>query len=814
MKTYLVIALSVLASLKASAAQDTEGGAFFETKIRPLLVEHCYECHSAERGKTKGELALDSRAGWQRGGASGAALAPGDVDGSLLIQAVRRGDADTAMPPKKALPDAAVQALEQWVKMGAPDPRDTVKKSPALASAESLWSLKPVQNPPVPKIADSDWPRTDVDGFVLAALREKKLTPAADASPEVLARRLWMVLTGLPPTLQEINAFKRDMRSENAERAMAKWADELIQRPQFGEKWARHWLDVARYAESNGKALNNGLPFAWRYRDWVIAALNADKPIDRFLAEQIAGDLLAESELRSNPVGSETQQGLIDQLRTATGFLAIGSKEQFGGCGNRSVAEVQPEWVDDQLNVLGRGVLGINIACSRCHDHKFDPVPMRDYYALAGIFFSTEILSGRKGGKVTDFGQKRFFDPDSVPLGDPAVVAKLKPAAQQLADVQKKLAPLQTKAAKAKGAERDQLNAEIKPLKAEADALEAALPKVEWAFGLREADKIANTTLRLRGVWNQPGAEVPRGFLSAVKFSDPPQIAAQSSGRLELAQWLTHPAHPLTARVFVNRVWHQVFGQGIVLTTDNFGMNGEPPSHPALLDFLAHRFMHAQGWSMKQLVRDLVLSLAFRQTSAPADTTAGMAADPANRLLWRMNSRRLDAEMIRDSVLASAGQLDLTPRQGTAPMLMEKRFGGLSQKDIAKMREDESSVRHRAVYLAIIRNETLDESLAAFDFPNNDEPATQRETATVPSQALLLMNHPLVVESARHLAEDILRHTENDEGRVRQAFMRVLSREPTAEESRDGVAFLQAAPESLPLLCQGLFQSAEFRLLP
>ncbi len=804
MKTQLVIALSVLASLKASAAQDTEGGAFFETKIRPLLVEHCYECHSVERGKTKGELALDSRAGWQRGGASGAALVPGDVEGSLLIQAVRRGDADTAMPPKKALPDAAVQALEQWVKLGAPDPRDTVKKSPALGSAESLWSLKPVQNLPVPKIADSEWPRTDVDAFVLESLRGKKLAPTADASPEVLARRLWMVLIGLPPTIAEVNAFKRDLKSaDKAERALAKWADQLIESPRFGEKWARHWLDVARYAESNGKALNNGLPYAWRYRDWVIAALNADKPIDHFLTEQIAGDLL--------PASAQTER---DALNIATGFLAIGSKEQFGGCGSRSVAEVQPEWVDDQLNVLGRGILGINIACSRCHDHKFDPVPQRDYYALAGIFFSTEILSGIKGGKAPEFGQKRLFDPDSVPLGDPAVVTKLKPAAQQLAAIQKKLAPLQTKAAKAKGAERDQLNAEIKPLKAEAEALETALPKVEWAFGMREADKVANTTLRLRGVWNQPGDAVPRGFLSAVKFSATPKIAAQSSGRRELAQWLTHPEHPLTARVFVNRVWHQVFGQGIVPTTDNFGMNGEPPSHPALLDFLAHRFMHAQGWSMKQLVRDLVLSRSFRQASAPADTTAALAADPANHLLWRMNSRRLDAELIRDSVLASSGQLDLTPRQGTAPMLMEKRFGGLSQKDIAKMREDESSVRHRAVYLAIIRNETLDESLAAFDFPNNDEPATQRETATVPSQALLLMNHPLVVESARHLAEEILRHTKNDEGRVRQAFMRVLSREPTAEESQDGVAFLRASPDSLALLCQGLFQSAEFRLLP
>ena len=804
-KTHLVIALSVLASLKASAAQpEADGVIFFETKIRPLLVEHCYECHSAERGKTKGELALDSRAGWQRGGASGAALVPGDVEGSLLIQAVRRGDADTAMPPKKALAADAVQALEQWVKLGAPDPRESAKTSPALASADTLWSLKPVRNPPVPKLADSEWPRTDVDAFVLAALREKKLAPAADASPEVLARRLWMVLTGLPPTLVEINAFKRDMKSaDNAERALAKWADQLIESPRFGEKWARHWLDVARYAESNGKALNNGLPYAWRYRDWVIAALNADKPIDRFLTEQIAGDLLAAS--------AQTER---DTLNIATGFLAIGSKEQFGGCGNRSVAEVQPEWVDDQLNVLGRGILGINIACSRCHDHKFDPVPQRDYYALAGIFFSTEILSGRKGGKATEFGQKRIVDPDLVPLGDPGVLEKLKPAAERITAIQKKLTPLQTKVAQAEGAERKRLNEEIAPLKAEAESLQQGLPSVEWAFGLREADKIANTTLRIRGVWNQPGDEVPRGFLSTVRFPAAPKIVAQSSGRLEVAQWLTHPEHPLTARVFVNRVWQQVFGQGIVATTDNFGMRGEPPSHPELLDFLAHRFMHAQGWSLKQLVRDLVLSRTFRQTSAPADTAAAFAADPANRLLGRMNSRRLDAEMIRDSVLASSGRLDLTPRQGTAPMLMEKLFAGLSQKDITTLRESESRELHRAIYLTIIRNETLDETLAAFDFPNNDEPATQRETATVPSQALLLMNHPLVVESARHLAEEILRHTKNDAGRVRQAFIRVLSREPSAEESQDGVAFLQAAPDSLALLCQGIFQSAEFRLLP
>jgi mono/diheme cytochrome c family protein len=790
----------LLLAMDAPAA-GAESVDFFEKSIRPLLAEHCYECHSAARGKTKGDLALDSRAGWQRGGAGGPVIVPGDVEASTLIHAVRRGDEDTAMPPKKALPPEAVAALEQWVKLGAPDSRDGTPLSPALAAAGSLWSLQPVKNVPVPKPA-SDWPRTDVDAFLLAALDEHHLAPSPDAAPETLARRLWLVLTGLPPTVREVMAFKRALLEGDPEIVLARTVDGLLASPRFAEKWARHWLDVARYAESNGKALNNGLPYAWRYRDWVIAAIHADKPVDRFLTEQIAGDLL--------PASAQPER---DALNIATGFLAIGSKEQFGGCGSRSIAEVQPEWVDDQINVLGRGILGINIACSRCHDHKFDPVPMEDYYALAGIFFSTDIQSGIKGGKAPEFGVKRILDPDAIPLGDPAALEKLRPVAARLAELEKQITPLEKQLAQAGGAQREKLLAQLNPLKAQADKLRAGIPDIEWAFGLRESASIRNTTLRQRGLWNQHGPEVPRGFLSAVSFDGAPRIPEDHSGRLELAQWLTHPDHPLTARVFVNRVWHHVFGRGLVPTTDNFGMNGEPPSHPELLDFLARRFVRDQAWSLKQLVRDLVLSRAFRQSSGAVSGPA-LSADPSNRLLGRMIPRRLDAEQIRDGILFSSGQLDLNPRQGTAPMLMEKRFGGLNQKDLAQLRESESQVRHRAIYLAIVRNETLDDTLAAFDFPNNDEPATLREAATVPAQALLLMNQPLVLESSRHLAREILRLTQNDEGRVRQAFIRVLSREPTAEESREALAFLQASPDSLALLCQGLFQSAEFRLLP
>lgn len=790
-----------LIAFPISAAEDVD---FFETSVRPLLIQNCFECHSAEEGKTKGDLALDSRAGWEKGGLSGPAIVPGDADASLIIQAVRRMDPDTAMPPKKALAAEAVQVLERWVQMGAPDPREQTKLTKALAAAESLWSLKPLSDPKLPSVSDPSWPRSAVDAFLLKKLDENQLQPAADAPLSQLARRLWQVLIGLSPTHTELIRFRKEMTGEgDTEKVLARWVDELLARPQFGEKWGRHWLDLARYAESNGKALNNGLPYAWRYRDWVIAAINTDKPIDQFLTEQLAGDLL--------PASMQTER---DALNTATGFLAIGSKEQFGGCGNRSVAEVQPEWVDDQLNVLGRGILGINIACSRCHDHKFDPVPMRDYYALAGIFFSTEILSGIKGGKASDFGQKRVFDRDAVLLGDPAVEAALRQVDDKVNMLRKQLDPLKKQIAKARGEQKKKLEMEIDALKTEETELLESVPQPVWTFGLRDAKKIGDTTIRRGGVWNQVGDEVPRGLLSAVRLPAPPPMPGKSSGRLELAQWLTHPEHPLTSRVFVNRIWHHVFGQGLVTTTDNFGMNGDTPSHPELLDFLAHRFVSQQAWSLKALVRDLVLSRAFRQASTVTNASAAMAVDPSNRLLWRMNTRRLEAEAIRDAVLAASGSLDLNPRQGTAPLLMDKLFGGISQKDIEQMRATESEVLHRAVYLTIIRNETLDETLAAFDFPNNDEPATQRETATVPAQALLLMNHPLVVKSARRLADEIGAASKSEHDHVELAFIRILGREPTADEAALSTHFLKQGSDSLAFLCQGLFQSAEFRLLP
>jgi len=780
---------------------DDDGLAFFETHVRPLLAAHCYECHAAVDGNTSGDLALDTRAGWQRGGQSGPAIVPGDPDASLLMKVVRRDDPDWAMPPDSPLPAEAVKTLERWIRMGAPDPRDGEPRSRTAAQA-ALWSLQPVRDPPVPTPDRADWIRGPVDAFLLAAMRTEGLEPAEDADVDALARRLWFTLVGLPPTPEEHRAFRDDMAAGgDVEATLAGWVDRLLASPQFGEKWARHWLDVARYAESNGKALNNGLPHAWRYRDWVIAALNADTPYDRFLTEQLAGDLL--------PAGSQADR---DALHVATGFLAIGSKEQFGGCGSRSVAEVQPEWVDDQLNVLGRGILGINVACSRCHDHKFDPVPMRDYYALAGIFFSTEILSGRKGGAAAEFGQPRLYDPDAVLLGDPARAAGLRRLDAQAAAIRDRLNPVKKRLKTLSGDERAAAELEIAGLEAELDRLAREAATAEWAFGVRDAERIADTPLRRAGAWNKPGDVVPRGFLTAVHLDEAFTIPADASGRLQLARWLTHPSHPLTARVFVNRVWHHVFGRGLVPTTDNFGTNGEPPSHPDLLDHLAHRFVRKQGWSLKRLVRELVLSRAFRQSSTPRDTR-GLSVDPDNRLLARAGVRRLDAEAIRDAVLATSGRLDLAPRRGTAPLLAEMSFKGLGQPVIDKLRKAEAGMLHRSVYLAVIRNDTLDDTQAAFDFPNNDEPATERAVASGPTQSLLLMNSPLVIETARYLAGDIAATIDDDGQRVAQAFIRILGRPPTTEEAAAATSLVGKSDDGLALLCQGLYQTAEFRIL-
>jgi hypothetical protein len=707
---------------------DPKAVEFFETKIRPVLVNNCYECHSSKAAKIKGGLLLDSREGVRKGGDKGPAIVPGKSEDSLLIAAIKHDGLQ--MPPKTKLPDQVVRDFEQWVKMGAPDPRDagaSAYKRMTLEEARTFWSLVPVKKAEPPKVRGTNWVKSDIDRFLLAKLEEKRLRPVADADKPTLLRRVYFDLIGLPPTPDELDAFVKDTSPQ----ALEKVVDQLLASEQFGERWGRYWLDIARYAESNGNADNTPFPNAWRYRDYVIASFNKDKPYDQFIREQIAGDLLPAADSKHK-----------DELLTATGLLALTSKPR---------AQNNPDYkfdlLADQIDVTSRAVLGLSVMCARCHDHKFDPISQKEYYALAGIFESTQMLFGAGGGKG------------------------------------------------AKGAGGGGYH---------------SLSTGGEAMGVCEG-RPTDTAVCIRGDSTRRGETPPRGFLTIATIGEPPAINRSQSGRLELAQWLTAPSNPLTARVAVNRIWLHLFGRGLVNSPDNFGSLGEKPTHPELLDYLAASFME-QGWSVKKMIRALVLSHTYQLDSAYS--AANYRADPDNLLRWRMSQRRLDAEAIRDAVLAVSGQLDLKPPQGS----LATQTGGNAKKPVFASQQS----RHRSIYLAIVRGAPLPEALAIFDVANPNLVVAQREVTTVPAQALFLMNSPFIAEQSKHLAQRLLAAQMDDAARVDLAYRLAYSRSATAAERERAVQYVQQSAQELgdkdparawASFCQALFASAEFRYL-
>ncbi|HTU19832.1 MAG TPA: PSD1 and planctomycete cytochrome C domain-containing protein, partial [Gemmataceae bacterium] len=594
--------------------------AFFEKKIRPVLVAHCYRCHSTAT-KRRGGLALDSREGVRKGGDSGPAVLPGKPNESLLLRVVRYSE-EPRMPPKGKLPDAVVADLEKWIAMGAPDPRTAAAAATTkpldVSAGRQFWAFQPPRRHPVPKVKDASWPRGDIDAFLLAALEAKELRPAADADRAVLLRRAYFDLIGLPPTPEQIDAFVRD-RSSNA---FATVLDELLASPHFGERWGRHWLDVARYAESSGGGRSLLAPDAWRYRDYVIDAFNRDVPYDRFLTEQIAGDLLPAA------TPEERRRQLI-----ATAFLVLGptNYEQQ----NKDVLEM--DVVDEQIDTMGRALLGLTLGCARCHDHKFDPIPTRDYYALAGILHSTQTLVHDNVSRWVEQPLPVRAEQEETLRKHEAIVADLKKRIQQ--------------------AKKDKKKAAASELEKQLRKQQASGPRRPVAMAVREASRIEDCAICIRGNIGNRGAKVPRGFLQVASIGSPSALPAKQSGRRELAGWLASRDNPLTARVMVNRAWHHLFGAGLVRTVDNFGTAGERPSHPELLDYLAVRFM-ADGWSVKKLIRTIMLSRAYQMSSAGRSDT--LVIDPENRLLAHMNRRRLDAECLRDAMLTISGRLDRT----------------------------------------------------------------------------------------------------------------------------------------------------------
>ncbi len=672
-----IAALAILAAgicLRASAAPPPADAAapspdameFFEKHIRPLFVTHCLECHGEDK---QGGLQLDSRAAMLAGSDNGPSIVPGNPAESRLMVAVRY-NAEPKMPPEGKLTDEEIAKLEAWIQMGAPAPTSEapVPKSPDQnEAAKTHWAFQPIVKPALPTVQQSDWPTSPIDNFILSKLEATGLKPSPPADRRTIFRRASFDVTGLPPEAAVVQQLEADTDPQALDRAL----ETLLGSPHYGERWARHWLDVARYADSKGYVFtaDRNYPNAYKYRDWVVQALNNDLPYDQFLIQQIAADRL--------PLGDDKSP------LAAMGFLLVG----------RRFLNNMHDIIDDRIDVLTRGTMGLTVTCARCHDHKYDPIPTKDYYSLYGVLAS------------------------SVEPEQPADVMTL------------------------------------------ADAPQPVAPHVF-----------------VRGNSGNPGEEVPRQFLSVVAGEDR-QPFQNGSGRLELAQAIASADNPLTARVIVNRIWMHYFEQPLVETPSDFGLRSGAPTHPELLDYLASALIE-NNWSLKSVHRLILTSATYQQSSA--ERPDGRKLDPENRLLYRMNRKRLDFESMRDALLAASGQLD-------------ESVGGASVDLLA-----EPWPTRRTIYGRIDR-QNLPNLFRTFDFASPDTHSPQRFTTTVPQQALYLLNSPFVLAQAHHLAA----RAEFDDAagpadKIRRLYEVTFARQPSEQELALGEAFLtgeQAAAE-------------------
>ncbi len=928
--------ISLLLALAAADSSAADGVAFFESSVRPLLVKHCYECHSQETGKRKGGLLLDRKEGWVKGGDAGPALVPGKPTKSLLMHSVRYEDEDLQMPPKSKLPPEDIRVLEQWIAMGAPDPRvesmaaATSKKTIDFTAARQGWAFRPLQKTTPPAVKQQDWPRKELDAFILAELEAKKLTPAADADRLTLMRRLSYDLTGLPPS---------DESDESDMSDLSDYVEKLLSSPQFGEKWGRYWLDLARYADSNGGDRNYTFYQAWRYRNYVIDAFNHDKSFYEFIREQLAGDLMP----------AKTPEQRRSQMIAST-FLALGPKMLT----ERDKEKLHLDTVDEQIDTIGRAFLGLTVGCARCHDHKFDPFSQQDYYALAGFFRSTEVVMGTRNGcvnvaswveqalpqpepafaelkqkverlelamrlkverdfmetvagkkaltklplagviydeasaelvgdwKQSSLSKNRFGDfyirndkqgqgikkavfrgalpetgiyevriaypakancdkrvPITVEAFDgvheiifdqtkkPSIGGLFEPigrfhfekggrvnvivgtqgtkdyvivdAVQFISE--KDIERESTALAMANGSSTGDplLLMDNAALTKELDKQVNALKGAELAMAPRDARDAGDIHLRVRGEVNQLGPKVPRSFPTVLHSGKAPKIPAGSSGRLQLAAWMTSTENALLDRVIVNRLWAQLFGRGIVGTVDNFGVQGEKPTHPALLDHLAAKF-RASGGSFKALIREVVLSRTY-QLAAEAKSPRTIA-DPENRLFGRRSYRRLTAEEIRDSLLFLTGELKLEQAAATALTYGE---------DLDKPMKFDKELR-RSIYLPVARNNLAPE-LEIFDVANPEMVSGDRPLTTVPTQALYLLNSPFLQKQGVTLAQQAYAQADP----VTWLHEAILGRAPIATAAKRANDFIDTAnadrEKALADLAHVLLASTEFLFL-
>ncbi len=879
-----------LAGLMTAGAADIPSAEieFFEKHVRPVLIQRCYECHSEEQKKSKGGLVLDTKAGMMRGGDSGPVLKPGDPDDSLLIETIRYKNQDLQMPPKSPLPAREVALLEEWVKRGAHDPRtegvQTVAEGPKTIDIEAgrkHWAFRPLAEVSVPTLPAeaAAQVKTPVDAFILKKLGEAgmpmRFTPAADKA--TLERRLSYTLTGLPPHLAVIQPGQ----------PTSELIEQLLASPHYGEKWARHWLDVARYADSNGLDENVALGHAWRYRDYVVSAFNTDKPYDQFVIEQIAGDLLPTADTKSR----------LEAL-TATGFLSLGAKV----LAEPDMQKLELDIIDEQIDAVGKAFLAMTLGCVRCHDHKFDPIRQDDYYALAAIFRSTRSLADERMGAIKFWYEHDLATPEQKALKaelekkakeSTAALTKLTSEAKQAMRKEldgkaaeylaaaRVLGPEDSSEAQEKVARQfglrtrylaiahqyllrnpdkpffkawrdakspEEVRAHYAPLFADpnhkeaqealtdaagflaipdriADAFDAAtvagieamqaevmkfessIQDTPAVMGVADGQVTRTMPVHIRGSYLTLGKPVERGFPEVMRTSyTKPILPAQESGRLQLARWIASPEHPLTARVVVNRVWRWHFGTGLVATTDNYGLLGDKPSHPELLDWLARWFIES-GWSFKALHKLILNSAVYQQGSGVSPET-----DLENRLLSHFPIRRLTAEEIRDSILAASGGLNLQLGGKTMPQRNREFVFNHTSRDHTTYESP-----RRALYLPIIRNHLYD-ILEQFDYPDPTMPTGSRNTTTVAPQALILLNAPVVMESAERLAKTLLSISDEVE-RFTVLYQRLYHRPPAAEEVNRARAFLEReaqqgqASQALAALCQALMAANEFVFL-
>jgi mono/diheme cytochrome c family protein len=736
--------LLLLAVVKAPAAEaprpTAEALEHFEKHVRPILVEHCHQCHGEK--KQQAGLRLDSAAGLKKGADSGAVVVPGDPAKSSLIASVKR-TGDFPMPPNRSLTKEQIAVLEAWVRDGAAFPAGAPNAVDANA-AKKHWAYQPIREPKVPTAAGS----TDIDKFLNVRIAAKGMTPAPPADKRTLARRLYYDLLGLPPTADELDRFEMDTDP----RAYAKLVDTLLASPHYGERWGRYWLDLARYADTKGYVFNEdrNYPYAYTYRDYVIRSFNEDKPFNRFILEQIAADKLPDADKPS---------------LAAMGFLTVG----------RRFTNNTHDIIDDRIDLISRGLMGITVACARCHDHKYDPIPAADYYSLYGIFASSgEPKDLPLIGEVPDTPEFREFQ------------AKLK-TMQDTVDNQR----------------RDAIAKRTSQLMALTGS-GIAIPKPEGLLNRADRDALTKVQKQLdqfvaKSPFNPPRAMVmtdnakpfePFVFLRGSNANRGPNVPrrmpeilgarvnfTQGSGRLEMAKAIVDPSNPLTARVFVNRVWLGHFGQGLVRTPSDFGVRTEPPPQPELLDYLARRFMD-DGWSVKMLHRRILMSDAYRRGSAA--TAEALQADPENLYFARQNRRRLDFEATRDSLLVAAGQLDRTVG-GRSVDLFTAPFP-----------------KRRAVYAQIDR-QNLPGTMRAFDLASPDQHSPQRFQTTVPQQALYMLNNPFVVERARDVAKRAeVAKAASDPEKLTAMYRAVMGRNPRPEEAKAALGFVADAAKDKP----------------